>query len=199
MVRLFSFLIFISFLVLSCSPRYETVHIYHPPKSLQGKRCIKECEKEKSKCKKDCLQRKRKCYKDAIKLANDLYKEKIDIYEKEYRNYLTMYKQYKEELKDWEYRKRELEESYYYFDRLCKSDKRFCGDKDFYYKLLIDWKTKRPYPPDKPTKPSLSKLINQQKNILCSFSCGCEEEYNLCFKECGGKIEIKKVCIENCD
>ncbi len=193
------FIFLISLIAFSCSPRYEIIYIYHPPKDFQGKKCLEKCKSNKLKCKRDCLNRKRKCYKDAIRLAQDLYKERVEIYEKEYKNYLSSYKHYKDELKDWEYRKRELEQSYYYFDKLCKSDKRFCGDKDFYYKLLIDWKTKRPYPPDKPKKPSLTEVINQQKNVLCNFSCGCEEDYNECFKECGGKIEIKKVCVENCD
>ena len=191
-------LFFISF-IFSCSPRYETVYIYNPPKSLEGKRCVKDCELKKKKCEEKCKEEKRKCYKEAIKTAKEIYSLKFEEYKIAYNDYLTKYKIYRRELNNWQAKYDELLSNYGYFSRICSSDKKFCSEMSFYKNLLHQHNLHKPKPPKPPVKPDLSEIIAEQKRKMCKLNCDCTDEFNICFESCGGSINIKKVCVENCD
>lgn len=46
----------------------------------------------------------------------------------------------------------------------------------------------------------LIKTLNSLGNLFgCDESCNCDEAYNDCYTECGGKILERKVCVAFCD
>ena len=193
------FLIILNIFISSCSPKYEVVYIYHPPETTEGRKCIEECKIKKINCNKRCNKERNICYKEAINLAKKIYEEKLREYNIEYKNYLEMYKNYKRELWEWKKRKSELESNYDYFARICSVEKKFCPEKEFYFKLLAKQNVDKPIEPEKPVKPNISKIIEKKKRKLCNLNCNCTDEFNICFQNCGGEIEIKKICVENCD
>jgi len=58
-------------------------------------------------------------------------------------------------------------------------------------------KSKKLIEPDRPEKPILLQLTRRFQSI-CSNNCNCSNDFSKCFISCGGDIEEKKVCIENC-
>ena len=175
------------------------MYIYHPPDTEEGKKCIEKCKLERDRCNNICAKKKRKCYEEAIKVGKNIYELKLKEYEIEYKNYLERYRSYKDELWEWERRRNELDNNYLYFSHLCATEKRFCSEKDFYLKLLRNLEYRRPIAPTRPVKPDLSRIIEEQKRKLCKLNCNCSEEFNICFQNCGGEIEIKKICVEHCE
>lgn len=196
--KLISVIFFIG-IIYSCSPRYEIAYIYNPPSTEEGKKCVEKCKIERIKCNNICAKKRNRCYKEAIEVGKKIYKLKLEEYKVEYKDYLEKYRDYRNELWNWESRKRELENNYLYFSSLCATEKRFCSEKDFYYRLLREWEYKEPIKPEKPSKPNLSKIIEEQKQKLCRLNCNCTEEFNICFQNCGGKLEIKRICVEYCE
>ncbi|RUM61270.1 MAG: hypothetical protein DSY59_01750, partial [Persephonella sp.] len=102
-------LIILGVFIYSCSPRYEVVYLYHPPKTTEGSKCIEKCKIEKINCNNRCIKERNKCYKEAVELAKKIYEAKLREYKVEYKNYLNLYRNYKGELWEWKRRKAELE------------------------------------------------------------------------------------------
>ncbi len=191
------FFIVIALFLFSCSPKYEIKTIYKPPKTEEGKKCIQDCEKKLLICKKECAKGYENCLNESVKRAESIYKKELEDFKREYEIYLQEYDRYLKELSLWQDKYLRLKEDYEYYLRKCSLDKNWCDEKEYYKKLLKDWEYRKPQKPVKPQKPSYQNILKQQQN-LCDKDCGCKEEYDICFQNCGGKIEIKKICVENC-
>jgi len=135
--------------------------------------------------------------KNAIENSKQIYKELEKSYEKEYQQYLKRYAFYLKELEMWQNRYMRIKQDYEYYYRKCFIDKSWCDERDYYKKLLEDWGRKKPYKPYEPKKPDFEHVLNKQQN-LCDKDCNCQNQYEICFQECGGKLEIKRICVENC-
>ncbi|NPA53318.1 MAG: hypothetical protein GXO21_01470 [Aquificae bacterium] len=189
--------LFLFFLLFSCSPKYEIKTIYKPPPTKKGKECIKICEKNFVECRNQCKKSHEKCLNEALKRAEDIYKKQLEDFKKEYEIFLKEYDRYLKEFSLWQETYIRLKEEYEFYKRRCFVDKKWCDEMEYYKDLIRRWEYKKPERPVKPQKPSYQDILKQQQ-LLCDKDCQCKEIYDICFQNCGGRIEIKKICIENC-
>lgn len=196
MRKLYFFLLLAIAFLYSCSPKYKIEKVYIPQKA--DKECIEKCEKKREECRKECLKEKKKCLNEAIKRAKEIFKQQEKIYKERLKAYFNQYDRYLTEYRQWQEKYLRLKEDFQYYSRKCKIDKNWCDEKDYYKQLLDDWLRFKPKKPIKPEEPSFNSILEKQQS-LCRYDCCCENEFDACFQSCGGKVKIKKICIENCD
>lgn len=39
---------------------------------------------------------------------------------------------------------------------------------------------------------------NFTNNAVCTQSCGCRREFNICYRNCGGTVIVHRKCVANC-
>ncbi len=177
------------FLILSivifggCSPKYKVIYNYTQPGDQSGKECVKTCKEKLATCKAICKSNFDICKVKAHKIAKKIYEEKLQDYSNALERYANEVEMYN------------LEQNLYYFNNY--------NDRPFFY-----WRPAGPYwiwgptggiySLQKPVKPSLAAEIQEAEMRYCPIDCKCQDSYNECFSECGGKVEVKRICIENC-
>lgn len=57
------------FMLISCSPIYQTNYSYLPPKSKSGQMCLSQCQARKESCDKKCAKKLTKCQNQARQTA----------------------------------------------------------------------------------------------------------------------------------
>jgi len=181
-----------SMLFLSaCSPKYKVVKEYHPPKILNSSEasiCVGVCESTRSACKATCEAAFSSCQVKAHRIAKQRYAVKMQQYTNQLENYVDdMY------MGSYDMR-------FYHFD--------YYGYPYYYpryggYANSLFWYDPMPYYhyssyQNKPKKPSLAQEKLKAEAEVCDLDCGCTQRFDNCYIGCGGKVESKKICIENC-
>jgi len=161
-------------------PRYATEVRYLPPTTEAGLSCIQGCQTDRQACQSDCRARRESCIADIGPKADAAFEEALRRYEAQRRVYL-----------------RELQ--FYRLDRAMHVG--FYRDPFYFGYPGPFWYTDRylddpPIPPEAPDRAAIrQQLIDQQ----CSLQCGCQGAFDQCYVGCGGQVERRVVCIENCD
>ena len=184
------------FSLVACSPRYKIEKIYIPPKN--NLKCVEKCKQEKYKCEKECESKKKSCLDKAIIRSKRIYTQQEKIYQKRLEVYFKQYDRYLSEYNQWRDKFLRLNEDYQYYSRKCSIDKSWCDERDYYKKILDNWIKLKPKKPIKPKEPSFNKILKEQQS-LCLRDCCCNTNFDICFQSCGGKVLLKKICVENCD
>jgi hypothetical protein len=203
--------IFILFLLLSaCSPQYQLVHDYSPPKQTKGMECVnKKCTKNRNSCQKRCNSNFQNCLITQKKAAHQSYTIQLDNYYHEMELYQSDLALYREKIDNYHLKKDiiklKMEKALNHCNKKHNANKhkpnkhnpnKQCSKYHQYKKKLK--KLYRPYHPHQPAKPSLAYTIREfQKH--CSKKCQCDDLFNYCYIGCGGKIESRTICIKNCD
>lgn len=184
-------------LVFSCSPKYKVEKIYHPS---QDKNCLKRCDDEYIKCQSDCKKNYSVCIENSLSRAQKIYSQIAKEYEKRFNEYSKSYEIYLKQLENHKKMLTSLKGDYKFFSRMCSQykDKEACRKKDQLKKKIKYLENNQPNAPVKPSEPSFEKILKKERQV-CSCDCGCKELYDACYQSCGGSIEIKKICVENCD
>ena len=189
-------LMFIIF-ITACSPKYKIEKIYHPP---SDKNCLRECDREFNTCQENCQKNYQQCLKDSISRAKSIYdrlereyQTKLDRYYRNYDRYLKELDAYNKQLST--YRK-----DYQFYAKICSQykDREACQRKDYLKKKIKSIEYQKPNPPQKPSKIDFETVLKKERQA-CSCDCGCRELYDACYQGCGGRVEIRKICIEHCD
>jgi hypothetical protein len=185
-------------LIISCSPKYELRTVYKLPETEKGKECVNQCQTQFEFCKNECDKNYQTCLNIAVKRAKEIYKQAQKDYEIRFKRYYREYSKYTDAYRSWLQKYERTKSDYEYYSRKCAVDKEWCDEKNFYRRMLNELYSQKPKEPFKPAEPSFEKILKAQQE-LCDKDCGCRDEYNLCFQQCGGKIEFKKICVEHCD
>ncbi len=192
------FLLIIFLFSCSTSPEYKIEKLY-----LDGnKECIKTCQTKKLKCEKQCKSEYEKCINTAYKRAKETYNILVKQYEKELKIYNSLFDKYLHEYDQWFSKYSLIFDSYQYYRDRCQKDKKDSYSCYKYNQLKSELEHLRylkPYPPNKPTPPDFKKILQDEKNNCINRCSKCEEQFDICFTTCGGKISIKKICVKNCD
>ncbi|NPA57940.1 MAG: hypothetical protein GXN94_01470 [Aquificae bacterium] len=185
------------FLISACSPKYRTEKVYYPP---PDKSCVERCIKDRLKCQSDCQDRYNRCLKQSVLRAERIYRQVEDQYEKELKRYYREYDLYLKKKGYAESQLKRLRQELDFYRRICSryKDREACDRKKQLEKRLRYIKNKKLKPPAKPRKVSFDEILKQERKA-CTCDCGCKEIYDACYQSCGGKVEVRKVCIENCD
>lgn len=187
----------LSLLVVSCGPQYRVVDDYVPPADNSGKRCLKQCQKEKNRCQRKCTRKRQHCLADAEMLAKDDYPQAMDHYANELEKYTLAqdlyqhkYDHYRNE-KDWlNKRISNLKVDCREGDRhACKKRKNLIRKRNHLHQPA------RPLRPFRPTLVSITKEYQE----ACKSDCGCDENFRSCYIGCGGQVKSRSICVENCD
>lgn len=186
----------IALFISSCGPKYKVVKSYIPPKN---EACLKRCKERLAECKKECLENYRKCLKESTERAKRVYEALYEDYRRSLEDYYARYREYLHALERFRWIERNLREDYSFYDRICKKfkDSEACRRRDYLKRLLKQLPYEGPLKPVRPTKPNYKAVLAEER-MACSCDCGCTKEYDLCFQACGGRIEVKRVCVENC-
>ncbi|NPA51444.1 MAG: hypothetical protein GXO22_00940 [Aquificae bacterium] len=190
-------LVFLSVYLISCSTaKYKIGKVY-----IGGdKQCIENCKKEKIECENRCKLEYEKCIDQAYNRAKQIYsllekryKENLEIYNTLYRDYLYHYDQ-------WFSRYRLIYDTYLHYKTRCLRDRKDKYSCERYRQLSLELEHLRilkPRPPDRPFPPNFEKILEKEKKA-CQKDCTCTNDFDICFSNCGGKIDVKKICIKNC-
>ncbi len=185
---------------MGCAPQYAIKTIYIPPKDKMAHKCLNRCNLERSLCQKRCMEQKRQCLNDAFARAKDI--EAIE--EQKYQKNLALYQEklsdYNYKIFDWQNLYDQNYKDWRYFRKKCKTshDSYACDREDDLRRAIDILIRKKPKEPKAPLSPSFSKILSKEQSF-CRYDCGCQKDYDICFSNCGGEIEVKKICIENCD
>ncbi|WP_457643854.1 hypothetical protein [Persephonella sp.] len=194
MIYLFALLLII---ISACSPKYRVEKIYHPP---QDKICVQKCQAEYTVCQDKCEDNYLRCLRDSIDRSQKIYSALQKEYSSRLKNYYREYNLYIREMEEINARLKRLNEELKLFSKICSKyrDKDACKKKDSLNKQIRRLKANQPSPPPKPAIVELDEILKKER-AMCSCDCGCKEIYDSCYQSCGGRVEIKRICVENCD
>ena len=196
MIRILLFL-FSLIIFTSCSPKYKIEKIYHPP---TDKICLEKCSTDYHRCQNICQKNYSDCLKKSIERAKAVYSQLQKEYRIRMEEYYKNYDLYIKKSEDYRRQLKTLKDNYKFYERLCSQykDKESCQKKEKVKKYLKQLEVNRPAPPEKPVEIGFNSILDKERKA-CSCDCGCKEIYDACYQSCGGKVEIKKICVEHCD
>ncbi|MFN2381189.1 MAG: hypothetical protein ABR561_01385 [Guyparkeria sp.] len=168
-------------LLAGCAaPRYATEVRYLPPTSEAGLSCLQGCQIDMQACQADCQSRRQSCIAGIGPQVDDAFEQALRQYEAERRVYMR-------------------ERQSYQLDHAM----RFGLYRDpFYFGYPASfWYTDRFYddPPVPPAAPSRESVRAEVIDRECNIDCGCQGAFDQCYIGCGGQVERRMVCLENCD
>ncbi len=183
--------------MLSCGPKYKIVKTYIPPKD---EACLKGCKRRLAECKNKCFENYRKCLKESADRAKKIYEVLYEDYKRSLEDYYFQYREYLFALERFRSIEYSLREDYKFYSRICSKykDREACRRRDYLKRFLRNLPYERPVKPVRPVKPDYRRILAKESKA-CNCDCRCTQEYNVCFQSCGGRIETKKICVENCD
>ena len=195
------FLSLTALLFIACSPKYEIKTLYTQPTTNQGKVCVKECNVKRETCQVHCNQKRDNCLAQAKSRAKNKFSSLMDEYEHVMHGYEAEMNRYDGEIASWDREHIRLKQQFQTYRGLCddKKDRKSyeCRRARETDDKLSSLENIEPTPPTRPNKPLLSEEIKEAQKS-CSNKCGCQKEYDNCFVSCGGTLDYKKFCIENC-
>ena len=174
-------LIALAVLLAGCAgPRYATEVRYIPPASEAGQACLKGCQIDMQACQADCQSRRQSCIANIEPRVDVAFEQALRQYEAERRVYMR-------------------ERQFYRLDRTLSFG---FYHHPFYYGYPDPfWYTDRYFddPPVPPAAPSRAAIRERLVDEECNIDCGCQPAFDQCYVGCGGQVERRVVCIENCD
>lgn len=181
----------------ACSPRYKIIHDYIPPENESGLACLQQqCHKDNLHCHSQCQKKYNQCLHTQDKAARENFYLVLDDYYSSLELYQSDLELFYEKEKSFHSKKQLLEYKKDQFYKKCKLNKEFCSKHKKYKKKLK--KLYRPYKPQKPHKPGLQEEISIAQQS-CHSDCQCQDKYNQCYISCGGIVNTRKICLENCE
>ncbi|MFP4639691.1 MAG: hypothetical protein ACLFMY_04545 [Guyparkeria sp.] len=172
-----------AFLLSACAaPRYATEVRYAPPATEAGMTCLKGCHVELQACQADCQSRREACIAGIEPRVDAAFEEALKRYELERRHYMR-------------------ERQFYQLDQALHFG---FYHHPFYYGYPgypgPFWSTDRYWddPPVPPVAPDRAVIRAEVIDRHCNEPCGCQEAFDQCYVDCGGQVERRVVCIENC-
>ena len=185
----------------ACSPKYEIKTLYTQPTTNQGQVCVQECNVKRTTCQIHCNQKRDTCLEQAKERATRSFPSLLNEYDHIMQQYEAEMNRYDGEIHSWDRKHLRLEQQFQTYRGLCDNKK----DRNSYEcrrtkevkNELKAMDNIEPTPPPRPNKPLLSEEIKRTQKS-CSNKCGCQKEYDNCFVSCGGTLDYKKFCIENC-
>ena len=196
MIRI-SLLFFILIVLISCSPKYKIEKIYHPP---TDKTCLEKCQTDYQRCQNICQKNYTNCLEKSIERAKTVHSQLQKEYQIRLVEYYKNYDLYIQKSEDYRKQLITLKDNYKFYERLCiqYKDKESCQKRDKVKNYIKQLEINRPVPPEKPARVKFNSVLERERKA-CSCDCGCKEIFDACYQSCGGKVEIKKICIEHCD
>ncbi len=186
--------------LFACSPEYKIVHDYIPPHDNRGLTCIdRKCSANRQQCQFQCNEGFKTCLIDQEEIARDNFPEQLSDYYHQMDIYHVKMEQYHHEYERYQQRNRHLrhlQDKALKFCQQKKIEKHQCSDFHHFKKKRN--KLYQPYAPSEPMKPSLTNSIHHMQQS-CTHNCQCDQQFDKCYIGCGGKVNSRKVCIENCN
>jgi len=159
-------------LVACATPRYETVRIYQPPVGAAAKACIQGCERVLTGCQSDCKAAWQSCTARVEPQVDKHFAQALKSYAAQLRRYRSELDLY--EMDIW-------------------------GGWGQPYGPYGMWYSPWPYRPyhfypgpvppgEPPTRDSVQAQLYQSQ---CKDDCGCLDQYDACYKGCGGSLKVE--------
>jgi len=196
-ISTFFFVLVVSLLLNGCGPQYKIVEDYYPPQSSQGKQCIQSCQTSKNSCQNSCDRKYNYCLRKAQDIAEQELPDLLNQYVHNYDGYIYAYERYQYEYRIYSNEVHRVNDHLNQTKVLCDQ-----GSNDAcHLKKELKHRIKSLYAPAKPQKPIRPTLntVTADHQRSCSKSCGCSDNFKGCYISCGGQINSRKICIDNCD
>lgn len=175
----------LSVLLLSgcASPRYVPQTSYIPPQGTQAQMCIQGCQTKLQACQADCTARRNACVAKIEPQVDQAFQEALKRYE-------IQRQQYEADRQSWMMDRQ--------FDWAVGYGWPYPYHRHYYSSF---WLTDRPYynqPPVPPPAPSKQAIRAQMIQEHCNVPCDCQHQFDQCYVGCGGTVQHRMVCVENC-
>ncbi len=183
-----------------CAPKFLVKNVYIPPVGKKAKSCLNNCSYKKQQCQSRCDSEYNVCLNEALKRAKDIKAISDLEYKKRYSIYIEKLNTYNTKIHDWQIVYDATYRDWIYFRNRCKkSNDRYACDRVRDLRFVLDKMINhKPIAPKPPVRASLNQIL-QKEQAVCKNDCGCQREYDVCFLNCGGEIQMRKICIANCD
>lgn len=163
------------------APRYQTLYRYEPPTDAAARGCLEHCEQAQKACLEHCEEEYTACVHAIEPEAQARHADALMRYEGEWSQY-----------------RRDL-------DRYNLSISLGWGHGTGWYGAgwhdpWWPYDGYRPYyyPPQPPQPPSYADELRKLNAEKCNRDCGCQPNYDACFRGCGGSMVPEQRCITNC-
>lgn len=192
--------IFVAVFFVGCSPRYVTQNQYIPVDGNSFSQCIYQIEEEKKLCDENCRLDYQICLDDGYQKAHKIYEKRMFQFNSAYDNYLYEAHRYRRNQIEFDRQYRHIEKDYNYFSKECntKKDGFTCKRRNDLENNLIKMRKGRIREPREPRKPIFNSILRAQQNY-CKSDCGCQNNYDRGYQNCGGQVIMHRICVENCD
>ena len=193
-------LVFLSLILVGCSPVYVTKNHYIASVKKDFSLQINRCEEKKKTCDVKCSEDYQNCLDKAYFRAKDIYNQQLAKYEVENRLYRIELREYKQYKYKFDNSYMEIYKDYNHFSKQCNSKKNSftCRRKNELKDTLTTMKLHMMQKPNKREKPSFNYILKMQQR-LCQSSCGCSKSFDICYVSSGGEVIPYKFCLRNCD
>jgi len=177
---------------VQAKPKYKTDITYRPPEGIEGQACVSSCKDTMTSCGTQCATEFESC---SVNVERDTDQ-----------NYTKQFSEY--EIKAREH-KRKSDNCLAIAQNLAESSAEVCMvDSGRFSRQGCFDNARREHQnniekcmePDGPTKPYRGDIrARQLRNYGCRKDCGCDRNYDGCFRNCGGDILRQTVCVKDCD
>jgi len=190
------FVVFIS----GCAPQYIIKNIYIPPVGQEAKQCINKCTTTRDKCQSRCNIQYNQCLNEALERAKDIKAIIDQRYKRRYSKYLQRLNEYNLKIFEWQNEYDNNYKDWNYFRNHCKiSHDRYACDRESDLRYIIKrMLINKPREPQPPVRKSFNEIVSNEQSH-CENKCSCKKDYDICFLNCGGEIQMRKICVKNCD
>ncbi|MCP5277826.1 MAG: hypothetical protein H6935_05610 [Thiobacillus sp.] len=185
MSRLIRFpgLLAVAALMSGCAaPRFETIHRYEPPLSVEAQACLKNCEAALHVCREECQAAWKAC-------ADRVEPEVEEHHTKALKDYAADLRLYRRDLDQYQW---DLWLGWGHgYSGVWYSPWPYHGWPGYY----PGYSPPPPAPGDPPTREAVRDSLRKSR---CQDDCSCQPKYDACFTGCGGRVVTETRCIANC-
>jgi hypothetical protein len=190
-----------------CAPVYEVRDEFIPPLDPSAVQCTYNCEQIEASCHQDCDRAYARCAEQAQAQAREILPAALEVYAARLEAYDHQQRLYDREYRDYREEKRQLDVSLDAAEHRCRKGERgACAEKKRLKKAKSDLWTDYYGPdgplseiPEQPARPTQAQEAARIHSERCHNDCGCMDRFKICYIGCGGRVETRRYCLENCE
>lgn len=187
-------------LLSGCAPQYEVRYAFTPPVSASGLSCLNRCDTQTRACNLQCEQQFSQCSAKAEQQAKATLPALLSEYDTHLMGWQREMERYETDLRfyDMELRQRELQQDLR--QMTCERDGKESSSCHHQHALLrgLPFLNEPRRPDSAPNRPTLASETARIRDLTCSKTCQCDEEYRQCYTSCGGAVKPYQFCVQNC-
>lgn len=193
-------------MISACAPMMENITDYVPPNSELGMQCIEKANVGRNRCEAQQESERLKCVDGASGEAEYRFGEAERTYSHQLEDYINAEEQFDYDYEHYLEQKRLIirdgELEYIQCSKDVNMDKIAQFPKCEKFLKTANKRAKKlrkPREPRKPRAPNLGRIYSRLVAQCNGRNNGCQQAFDQSYRSCGGIINVRQVCVSNCD